>query len=169
MHISFNGDWKTFFRSRIFKGILCGIGALVVLLLVFRAGELVGFRKANFSYRWGEGYYRTVAGPHRGFFGEPGDRDFLMSHGAFGTILTVASSSMVVQGPDNLEKVVLVTTSTVVMKFRERIAASALQPNDQVVIVGAPNDTGEIEAKLIRVMPLPPPPLPPEGNGPHRR
>ena len=47
-------DFNKFFQSKPFKILAVGILALIVLLLVFKAGEFVGYRKARFSYKWGE-------------------------------------------------------------------------------------------------------------------
>lgn len=144
---------KLFLQSKKFKAIFCGIGIVIIVLLVFKAGEMIGFRKANFSYRWGENYYRTFAGPHRGFPGEFAGGDFLMSHGAFGIVITNSSSTLIIKGPDEVEKSVIIAKDTIIKRFKETISASAIETGDNVVIVGSPNDSGEIEAKLIRILP----------------
>jgi len=151
-------------QSKTFRRVLWGIGIAIILLAAFKAGEFVGFRKASFSYRWGENYYRSFTGPRGGFFGELGGRDFMMGHGTSGTIVKVATSTLVVQDRDNAEKVILITKNTVVNRFRDTIPASDLKENDNVVIIGSPNDAGQIEAKLIRV--LPPPGVPGAFPGP---
>ena len=63
-------DFNKFFRSKTFKMVLLAIAALVVLLFVFKTGVFVGYRKAEYSYRWGENYHRNFAGPREGFFGD---------------------------------------------------------------------------------------------------
>ncbi len=145
---------KQFVQSRVFRWAMGGVGVLIVFLLVFKAGEFVGFRKAGFSYRWGENYYRGMVGPRegvmpRGF--EP--RDFMMGHGTFGSVISVSSSSLVIKGNDGAERVVLITQKTEIRRFRDTIVPDDLKLNDRVTIIGAPNDAGQIEARLIRVMP----------------
>lgn len=140
-------------QSKKFKAIFCGIGIVIIMLLVFKAGEMIGFRKANFSYRWGENYYRTFVGPHRGFPGEFAGGDFLMSHGAFGIVITNSSSTLIVKGPDEVEKNILITKDTIIKRFKETIPASGIKTGEHVVIVGSPDNNGQVEAKLIRILP----------------
>ncbi len=148
-------DLKTFFQSQVFKYILYGLACVIVLLMVFKAGELVGFRKASFSYRWGENYYRGIAGPSSGSFGEMfRGRDYTTSYGVFGIVEKVASSTLVIKGSDELEKNIVLTNETIIKHFRDTLSAHDLKVNDSVVIIGAPNDMGEIEAKLIRILPI---------------
>ena len=144
-------------ESKLFKGIIAGIGFFVILLLVFEAGEIVGSREANFSYRWSENYQRNFAG---GSAGNPdlGRGGFLMSGGIFGSVIKTASSSLIVQDRDDAEKVITISSGTVIRRFRDSISVGDLQENDPVVIIGSPNNSGQIEAKLIRVLPSPPPP-----------
>jgi len=97
-----------FFQSKTFKGILIGIGAVIIFLFIFRLGMTVGFKKADFSYKWGENYHQNFAGPKRGFFrelGGMGDRDFIGAHGIFGKVLKIEGSEMVISGQDNAEKI----------------------------------------------------------------
>ncbi len=148
-------DPKLFFQSKNFKRILIGIGILIVLLLVFKAGEFVGFRKANFSYRWGENYYRSFAGPRRGFPGDLDGNDFLSGNGTFGSVLKVASGSLAIQSREGAENVILLTNNTSIKRFRETIPVSDLKTGDSIIVIGSPNNAGQIEAELIRVLPQP--------------
>ena len=61
-------DINKFFHSKIFKFLVFGIAGLIVILLVFKVGTLIGFRKANFSYKWGENYHQNFAGPEEWIF-----------------------------------------------------------------------------------------------------
>ena len=144
-------DFKLLPQSKILKYVLWGIGFLIILLLVFKAGEFVGFRKAAFSYRWGEHYYRNFAGPRGGFPDDLRGRDFLMSHGIFGSIIKIDGSTLIVKGSDNVEKTILVSDETTVTNRRETIKISDLKVDDRIAIIGSPNEQGQIEAKLIRV------------------
>ena len=158
-----NIDFNKISQSKMFKAIIICIAGLIILLLGFMAGMTVGFRKAGFSYRWGENYYRSFSGPRPEFPMNMAGRDFLMGHGVLGSIIKIASSTLVIQGSDNVENVILVGKDTKIMRFREVISINDLKVNDNVVVIGSPNDNGQIEAKLIRVMPIPqgnPPPLP---------
>ena len=56
-------------------------------------------------------------------------------------------------GWDNVEKSVLITDDTEIREFRNLIKPEDLKVNDLVIVIGSPNNTGEIQAKLIRLMP----------------
>jgi hypothetical protein len=148
-------DFNKYLQSKTFKRALVAIGALIVLLFVFKTGEFVGYRKANFSYRWGENYHRNFAGPRSGFlenFGRGfGDKDFINAHGTFGSIIKIDGSTLVVKGRDDVEKTILISDKTTITSRRETIKPSDLKVDDRVVIIGSPNEQGQIEAKLIRV------------------
>ena len=64
---------------------------------------------------------------------------------------------MVISGQDNAEKIIIVGADTVIEKFREKIKLDGMAVDDTVVVIGEPNNEGKIEAKLIRIMPTPPP------------
>ncbi len=142
-----------FFESKTFRVVTWTVAALVLLLLIFRAGIAVGYRKAGFAYNWGENYHRNFGGPRSDFLR---DRAFMEANGAFGRLLKIEGNAIVVQGEDNVEKAVLVGDDTVIVRFRERVQLSGLKEGDYVVVLGAPNDAGQIEAKLIRILPKPP-------------
>jgi hypothetical protein len=54
---------------------------------------------------------------------------------------------------------VLTNTDTQVRKFRDAAAVTDLKTDDFVVVIGSPDDSAEIVAKFIRILP-PPPTLP---------
>ncbi len=153
-------DYNKILQSKKFKMILGGIGAIIVLLFVFAAGTIVGFKKANFSFRWAENYHRNFGGPRGGFFEDLGGRDFIDAHGVFGQIIKIDNStstpSLVIRGRDNVEKIVLIKDNTVINGFRNNAKSADLKVDDEIVVIGDPNDAGQIEAKLIRIMPASP-------------
>lgn len=147
-------------NSDILKWIIIGLAGFVVVVLIFSAGMFIGEMKARFSYRWAESYHKNFAGPREGFFGSwqlPPPSDFIESHGTFGQIIEIKDNTLVIKGKDDVEKIVLMRDDTIINRFRETIKISDLKVNDFVVVIGSPNDAGQIEAKLIRV--LPPEPL----------
>lgn len=141
--------FKTVINSRPFYKILYIIIFIIAILLVFKFGEIVGARKAAFGNNWGKNYSRTF-GEHRGLkiFGE----DYPSGHGAVGKIVKIELPQIIVAGKDNVEKSVNISTTTVILKGRDKINGSDLTTNDQIIIIGTPNQVGEIEAKLIRVL-----------------
>lgn len=149
-------DYNKLFQSKMFKAILGGIGGIIIFLLILQLGMSIGFKKANFSYRWGENYHQNFGGPRGGFFGGLGGKDLIDAHGVTGQIIKIESSTLVIKGRDNVEKIVLVKDNTTIERLRETIKLSDLKVDDFIVTIGEPNDAGQIEAKFIRLMPPPP-------------
>jgi len=148
-------DTNKFFQSKLFLGIILGIGALVILLFGFKVGEIVGAKKADFSCRWSDNYQRNFGGPRGGFPGGFGDQDFIEANGTFGQVIKIDGATLVVGGRNDIEKVILVKDVTAIKRLQETIKLSDLKVDDFVVVIGQANGSGQIEAKLIRVMPTP--------------
>ncbi len=154
-------NFKEIAQSKMFKGFIIGIVTFLVLIIVFQAGVFVGFKKANFSQRLGENYGRIFGNEKRSairdgiFKGMPFD-NLPGGHGAVGAVIKVSSSTIVVSEPNNIEKIVLLDTETIIRKAREEIQFEDIIIGDFVSIIGQANSLGEIEAKLVRVMPPPP-------------
>lgn len=127
-------------------------GVIIILLVVFGAGMFVGTKKANFSFRWAENYHRNFGGPRGGFFGPINGRDFIDAHGVFGQIIKIDGSTLIVSGRDNTEKIVLIKDDTTINGPQNNLKLADLKVNDYIVIIGNPNNAGQIEAKLIRLM-----------------
>ena len=135
------------------------VSGLIVFLLIFKLGIAVGYQKAAFSYRWGENYHRNFGGPKGGFMREFNQEisggDFIGGHGTFGQIISIADSELVVRGKDNVEKIIVVNENTDIRRFRDTIQIEDLIVDEPIVVIGEPNDQGQIEAKFIRIMPMP--------------
>jgi hypothetical protein len=146
-------------KHDILKWIIVGLLAIVAIVLVFGLGVFVGEKKAKFSYLWAENYHRMYAGPKAGFLRSlrmppfPTFDEFIEGHGTFGEIIKIEGNNLVVKGRGNVEKVIIVTEKTVIKSGREDIKFSDLKIGDVIVIIGSPNDKGQIEAKLIRIFP----------------
>jgi hypothetical protein len=150
---------KKFIHRDILKSIIIGLLIAIVLFLVFGLGVLVGEKKAKFSYRWAENYHKNFAGPRAGFFGNwkmspllPFD-EFIEGHGTFGEIIKIEGNNLVVKGKGDVEKVILINEKTVMKSGFKNIRVADLKIGDMIVIIGSPNDKGQIEARLIRVFP----------------
>ena len=148
-----------FFESKLMFRILCGLGVVLVALVIFYAGVNVGFHKASFGRDWGENYERN--------FGFDPDQhllnrdNFPNANGAIGKIIKIELPTIIVEDKDNTEKVVLISADTKIEKAMTNIQPSALSNDDFVVVIGSPNNQGQIDAKFIRVMPvgMPVPPI----------
>ncbi|MFA5742678.1 MAG: hypothetical protein WCX77_02070 [Candidatus Paceibacterota bacterium] len=143
-----------FFQSKLFQGIIIGMAIFLAFLLIFKAGMMVGSRKAEFSGNWSENYHLNFAGPKEGFLNEFEGKDFMEANGVFGQIIKVEGSSIVVKGKDDVEKSIIIEDGTTTIKrLKDTLKISDLKTNDLIVIIGEPNGTGQMQARLIRVMP----------------
>lgn len=152
---------KEFTGSKSFQGILIGIAISIVALLIFQAGVIVGHHKAQFGDRMGGNYERNFIDMERGGF--PPNPNFGFGemlppggHGAAGQVMNVTLPTFVIAGPDNLERTVVVSDETIIRQFRDELDTESIVAGKFVVVLGEPNDKGEIEAKLIRFLPPPP-------------
>ncbi len=129
-----------------------GVALFVLVGVSFAAGAAVGYRKARFSYAWGENYDRNFGGPHHGILGIFSRPDILSAHGTFGSILRVATGTIAVSGNDGAEKIIAISSSTVIRDHFDAVQESDLTIGDTVVVIGAPDSQGQIDARLIRVL-----------------
>ncbi len=150
-------DLKDIHNSKTVRGIIIGLGVAVLVLGIFKLGQVSGFHKAMFSQRFGDNFNRNFIDPHGGgFFKDFSDRRGpLGGYGAVGKIVSIQLPLIVVAGPDNLEKTILIKEDTLVRQFREEVKVTDLKVGDNIVVLGVPNEGGQIEAKLIRTVPSP--------------
>lgn len=164
------------------KKVLIYTGVLLIALFIFQVGQYVGLKRAEFSFRMGDNYYRNIEG--RGFdmnnpansrVGGPAgsigphfnQNKMTESHGATGKIISIATSTAVtsatsttstpfftitVASPDNVEKDIVVNNKTLIRQFRQSLTAANLKVDDNIVVIGTPNENGQIEAKLVRII-----------------
>lgn len=142
-----------FVQSKKFIVAIAGLVGLAVLIGTFSLGVFVGYHKARFSYAWGENYHKNFGGPRGGLFQDFSGKEFMDAHGTYGQIVKVDASTLVVKGRDNVEKIVVVSADTSIMSLRNAIKISDLKVNDNIVVIGEPNNQGQIEAKFIRFLP----------------
>jgi hypothetical protein len=146
-------DAKYISQNKVARGIIFIICILIVLLFVFQAGMTVGYSRAVYSSKLGDNYYRAFGpeGRMRFMRGFPGN-DLPGGHGVVGKIVRLSLPTITVASPDNVEKIVLITNNTIIRKFRDTLSQTDLKLDDTVVVLGSPNSSGEVEAKLIRLM-----------------
>lgn len=144
---------KKILESKVVIKVLYGIGIVLVAMVIFYAGITVGFHKASFGHAWGENYERNFGMmQNRPMFGQD---NFPNANGAIGKIIKITLPTIIVQDRDNIEKVILIKSDTQIQKLRENITTNDLKVDDSIVVIGTPNGQGQIEAKFIRIMPLP--------------
>lgn len=144
-------------EPKMFKKIMKGLGILLVALFIFEAGMFVGFHKGKFGRDWDDNFSRNFGPRGSGRMGMMSNfpENFPNSHGAIGKIIKIEYPTMIVADKDNIEKVVLISDETRIRQMREEGTKDSLKLNDYVVVIGSPNTQGQIEAKLIRILPPP--------------
>ncbi|MFA5934365.1 MAG: hypothetical protein WC827_00545 [Candidatus Paceibacterota bacterium] len=146
---------KEYFGSMKTEKVPIIIGIVLLIIVSFQAGMFVGFKKASFSFRTGENYFREMNGQRNNpMMGIVRD-DFPAIHGAVGKIIKISSDSIVVLDKDQKEKIITVSTSTLIKRFNEDIKLSDLKVDDFIAVIGSPDNNISVGAKLIRVMPDP--------------
>lgn len=154
-------------KSKSFKIATIVIGSVVVALVIFTAGVNVGFRKAKFSFKFGENYERNFMGPHLSPDGpmNPNSpmgmmrekvRDFegrgmRNGHGVAGTIISISDNSIVIKDKDEKENTIKASDKTIINRGRDTIKIGDLKNDEEIVVIGKPGDDGVINADLIRV------------------
>jgi hypothetical protein len=145
-HVSWHSHLQTFLtrlaRQTKASMLLSGIGILLVLVIIFQLGILVGIRKARYQQEIRVHYPVTEQLP--------------VAHGATGTIISITPPLFVVADEDHTEKVILVKDETIIRSPRHELTINELLPRDYVVVIGTPNTQGQIQANFIRVTPSDP-------------
>jgi len=147
---------KNLKSAAILKWVIVGLLSFAMLIFVFAFGVWVGSERAQFSFRWAENYHRNFGGPSEGFLGDFPGRGFMDGHGIFGSVLKIEDNVLIIKGQGNMEKSVITTSKTAVIRQDQDIEAGDIRVGDYVVIIGNPNGSGQIEASFIRIMPPPP-------------
>lgn len=148
-------ELKNIIDSKSATKVIMAVGIIIVALIIFQAGIFVGYHKAGFSYRLGENYYRTFGGPQNGIMEMPGE-GFPNANGISGRIIKINLPSIIIEDRASVERVAIVTDDTSVRSLRKEINPTDLKVGDMVVIIGSSDNNAQIDAKLIRIIPLPP-------------
>lgn len=142
---------KNLLQSQTVKRTLWIVGGALVLLVVFGLGAAVGYHRALFTSRFGENYYHNFYGaPAAG--GPMGPMSF-STHGVAGVVIDVATSSLAVKDTSGNEQSVAIVPDTVIRQGNDTITLADVMIGGMVTVIGGPNETGQIEARFIRVFP----------------
>lgn len=126
---------------------------IAAMIVIFATGVWVGQERAQFSFAWAENYHNNFGGPKKGMLKNFPMSDYTNSHGVFGTVLSVDETSLVVAGDDSKEKTIVVNANTNLVDSKGKIMLPAIDAGDTVVVIGSPNNQGQIKAEFIRVLP----------------
>ena len=165
MREEFQNKIKKIFESKKVLMVASIVGVFIIACLIFQAGVFVGFHKASFDRDWGKNYEQNfgMMGGNRGPLGGGiiNRENFPNAHGSAGKIIKIELPTIIVQDKDGTEKVVLINDNTSIRSMMNDITKNDLKIDDFAVVIGSPNTQGQIEAKLIRLMPAGLPNFPP--------
>jgi hypothetical protein len=147
---------KEFFRSKVFAGILAGVGITLIAVFLFEAGVTVGYHEATFSERWGANYGKNFGVSNDAMHGALPDGNLPTPDGTLGKILSISpasgTSTMIIASAQKPEQKVLIDADTIIRSHEDTLTAASLTVGESVVVLGTPDEQGEIEAKLVRVV-----------------
>ncbi|MEI6316562.1 MAG: hypothetical protein WCO65_02445 [bacterium] len=152
-----NTTQKSFIQSKNLSRTMTGILLLVGIIFVFHIGEEFGYKKAELTDHMSDGYYKAF-GPHdpgkAGPFGYLFD-DQTDTHGVAGKVVAIKNNIILVADNEGIEKNVLVDKTTIIKNQRNTILIGDIKPNDYIIVIGTPTPDGQINAKIVRVLPPP--------------
>ncbi len=138
----------------ILKVLIVALLGFAFVMLVFVVGIWVGQKRAEFSFAWAQNYHRNFAGPARGIFGNFSSQGMVSGHGVFGQVIQIDGNVLIVRAQNNREEMVVVFEKTIIVNAVKKITILDIEPNDNIVVIGAPNPQGQIEAGFIRILPV---------------
>ncbi|MDE2031353.1 MAG: hypothetical protein KGI58_03810 [Patescibacteria group bacterium] len=149
---SLKDKFKKITQTKFLIKVMYGLYIIIIIAIIFQAGVFVGFHKAQFNENWGRHYENNFGPRSKGMLGHmPGQ--FPTGHGTIGKIVKVDLPNIIVVDSDNVEKVIVVDKDTSIISMGENMTTNDLKVDGHVVVIGSPNDQGQIIAKFIRIMP----------------
>lgn len=144
---------KVLYANKSLRYGLYIVGGLLVVGIIFQVGLFMGYHKASFGRDFGNHYERNFGMNRDDSFGGMMSGKFPTAHGAYGEVLTVALPNFVIEDREGVEKNIVISDKTLIKNGLENASSSSIKVDDEVIVLGEPNEQGQIEAKLIRIMP----------------
>ncbi len=145
-------------ESKKIRLILWVIGGLALLLLAFGFGTVIGYRAAAFRENIDGHYFADFFGVH--FAARPFGPLFAFRgpnpHGDIGKVVDVGTSTLSIVNPYHDEGSVVVASGTIIEENGAAIKIGGIRPGDMIAAIGAPNGSGQVLARFIRVFPAVP-------------
>jgi len=136
-----------------FHKIIVALGILFVILVIFGAGVIVGYEKGEFSERWDKNYPEIMSGQRAPMYTNMiRDNSTPVAHGAFGQVIANNFPSIVLKGPQEIEKVVIISSTTIIRYMHQNASSSDIKEGVWVTALGIPDEKGQINASFIRIM-----------------
>jgi len=149
-----------------FKHAIKGVLALVIVVIIFFAGMVVGRIQGRFSYNRisknsmmmnrGEFNNNSMKSAPRlyntpGILGQGDNQMMLNSNGIKGSITSVGNNQIVVRGDNGVSENVTITAATIIKNQTQDSQISDLKSGQSIVLIGDPNSQGGISAKFIGI------------------
>jgi len=150
-HRSAADQLRAFADSPKAMGVIVVVVALLMIIATFEAGRSFGLREAHRVGAWSENYARNFGRPTGPGFGP--HSPFPGGHGAEGTIAEIQLPTFTVVDDDYPEQTVRVNVDTIIRGSQGNVASTTLAVGEDVIVLGAPDTQGVINAKLIRITP----------------
>lgn len=144
---------KGFTTKKHIKTLLYVLGTLFILCAILQFGIFIGYHKASFARDWGDGYKENFGMERPESFKGMMRNRLPTAYGASGKILSVTLPTFIVEDSNGTEKTIYVSTSTLIKSAMQDASSSVITVDAIVMVIGDPNTNGQIEAKLVRIMP----------------
>jgi len=148
---------KNILETKTYGKIIVVLSIILIALIIFSAGIFVGYYKATFSHDLDDVYKQGFNSPESPFAPFMHGADDINSHGVVGQIVSInLPDSIMIKGAQSAEQIVTLSPETSVRIFHAMATTSDIKVGDQAIVIGTPNDKGEIQASFIRIIPPPP-------------
>lgn len=142
--------WNT---NKALRVSIYTLSILFTLSLTFLLGLNVGYHKASFAHGWSEHYEKNLGLERPDSFGGMMRGRLPAPHGSLGTVLSINLPNIVIEDRDGTEKNILIASTTLIKRGMENASSSSIAINNTIIVLGNPNQEGQIEARLIRILP----------------
>ena len=115
-------------KPTLLKKIIYVAGIVLGIFVILNIGMIIGARKAS----------------------------YMDQHGTIGQITKIDQGSISVEGPDSIEKLLVVGSSTEIRNKDKVLSLSDLHIGDFIAAIGSPDNACQLEAEVIQVVPPPP-------------
>jgi hypothetical protein len=155
---------NTFFKEKLSSPrvqlALYIVGAVCIAVLIFHAGFIAGSHN-RFPSPQGQVPGWNFKAPGFGDIHFP--QSFMMQgHGLVGTIQDISTSSITIQTREGDTRTIALTKKTQFRNLDGSASSTALSAGSSIMVLGVPDENGQISADVIRIVPSDfPPQLPP--------
>ncbi len=132
-------------KVRVIASIM---GALILALLIFHAGIVVGSRHDLFGrHDMNHGFsFPFLLGDFMPSYG------FIQNnHGSVGTIIAVTPTMLSIKTRAGTNRTILISTSTVIRGDND-VGITSLAAGDQIVVLGEPDSQDRLDAHFIHIL-----------------